>query len=132
MLLIDANIFLAYENLDDANHAQAVGLWREIEIGKYGFYFTTNYILNEVVGVTFRKFGKEKAVKIGEDILGSTSIFFIDAPMQTEAWKMFIKTSLRLNFVDCTHLIALQYANTSMMATFDQEFQKVNGITTVH
>ncbi len=69
MLFIDANVFLAYYNVRDVNHTRAVRLWGKLESGKYGDYFTSDYVFNEVVGVTFRKFGKESAVVLGKHIL---------------------------------------------------------------
>lgn len=125
MLLVDANIFLAYENKDDVHHARATDLLNKIQGGMYGPWFITDYLFNEVVGVTFRKFGKERAVAIGEGLLKSAIILFIDEHQLQDAWKFFAGTTTRLNVVDCTNLIALKIANTNTIATLDEEFKKV-------
>ncbi len=131
MLLIDANIFLASENIDDVHHQRAVELWKDIEEGKFGDYFVTDYIFNEVVGVTFRKFGKERATQIGEDILRSTILFTLDDAMLKEAWALFTKTDLLLNLGDCTNITAMRIVGTATLATFDRGFGKVSGIIIV-
>ena len=128
MLFIDANVFIGYYNLRDVHHARAVGLWQEIENGKYGNYFTSDYVFNEVVGVTLRKFGKEAALSLGETILRSVAIITVEKSMLIEAWKLFVNSELSLNLVDCTNMITMKFAGAFSIATFDQEFKKVKGI----
>ncbi|MDO8642723.1 MAG: PIN domain-containing protein [Candidatus Woesearchaeota archaeon] len=128
MILIDANVFLAYENKDDVHHTKACGLLNKIQGGTYGSWFITDYIFNEVVGVTLRKFGKERAVTIGEGLLKSVVLLNIDEHLLQEAWKIFTKTDLGLNLVDCTNLVALTVTNTDTIATFDEEFKKVSRV----
>ncbi len=131
MLLIDANIILAYSNLDDVHHQRATKLWSEIETGKYGKYFTTEYIFNEVVGVTFRKFGKEKAIELGEELSKSVFLLNPDPTQRDQAWKLFKEQNNGLNFVDCTNLAAMYFVDSTEIATFDKEFQKIKGIIVV-
>lgn len=131
MLLIDANLFLARDNTRDVHHLRAIELWEEIERGDYDSPFTTDYVFNEVVGVTFRKLGKERAIKLGEHLLKSIPTITIDGPMLRDAWNFFTQTELNLNVVDCTHLVAMKLANTISIATFDREFQKIKGITVI-
>ncbi len=128
VILIDANVFLAYENKDDVHHTNACGLLNKIQGGTYGSWFITDYIFNEVVGVTLRKFGKERAVTIGEGLLKSVALLNIDEHLLREAWKIFIKTNTTLNLVDCTNLVALTVANTKAIATFDKEFKTVANV----
>ena len=128
MLFIDANLFLAHDNARDVHHTRAVELWQEMEAGAHGLLFTTDYILNEVAGGTFWKFGKERAVKIGKQIFEGVSILTIDEHMLQEAWKIFVKTDSGLNLVDCTNLVALTVANTDTIATFDQGFKNFTNV----
>src|SRR3989344_3980566 len=78
VVLVDANIFLAYENIRDTHHTRALELFQKIQIGIYGTWFITDYIFNEVVGVTFRKFGKERAIAVGESMLKSMILLNIE------------------------------------------------------
>ena len=125
MILIDANVFLAHDNTKDVHHKQAVRLWQEIETGVHGAAFTTDYVLNEVAGVTFRKRGKEHTVKIGKQILTTMAILNIDERLLHEAWKLFTETKTGLNLVDCTNIVALRITNTNSIAMFDEGFKKV-------
>ena len=131
MILIDANIFLAYDNLNDVNHTRALKILKEIESGKFGDFFTSDYIFNEVVGVTFRKKGKDRAVLLGEQILKSFLIINIDDHLLKEAWKIFSKTKLNLNLVDCTHLAAMKIIYVELIATLDKEFMNVPEIQVI-
>lgn len=131
MLFIDTNIFLALDNIRDVHHNKAVELWKEIEAGKYGNYFTTDYVFNEVMGVTYRKFGKERAVLLGESILRSILIFNVDEHMLAAAWKIFSTIKWRLNMTDCTHIAVMEATSVLAIATFDKEFTKVKEINII-
>ncbi len=131
MIFIDANIFLAYDNLGDVNHKRALKIWEEIEEGKWGDYFISDYVFNEIVGVTFRKKGKERAILLGEQVLKSVLIINIDDHLLKEAWKIFSANKLNLNLVDCTNLMAMKIAGAGFIATLDKEFIQVKGIEVI-
>ena len=131
MIFIDANIFLAYDNLSDANHKRALKVFEELESGKLGDYFTSDYVFNEIVGVTFRKKGKERAVLLGEQVLKSVLMINIDDHLLKEAWKIFSATKLNLNLVDCTNLVAMKIADAEFIATLDKEFIQVKGVVVI-
>ncbi|MEK6905118.1 MAG: PIN domain-containing protein [Nanoarchaeota archaeon] len=131
MIFIDANIFLAYDNLSDANHKKASKIWGEVESGKFGDYFISDYVFNEIVGVTFRKKGKERAILLGEQVLKSVLIINIDDHLLKEAWKIFSATKLNLNLVDCTNLVAMKIAGAEFIATLDKEFIQVKGVEVI-
>lgn len=131
MILIDANIFLSYDNTKDTHHQKAVAVLTKIKSGVYGRPFITDYLFNEVVGVTYRKKGKERGVFIGEKLKKSFLIINIDDHLLRNAWILFRTTTLHLNLVDCTNLVAIHLARAKHIATFDREFQKIKEITTV-
>ncbi|MBI4016449.1 MAG: type II toxin-antitoxin system VapC family toxin [Candidatus Aenigmarchaeota archaeon] len=124
MIFIDANIFLAYDNINDVHHQRALKLWQKIEDGKYGEYFTSDYVLNEIIGVTLRKLGKERAVILGTHIFNSMLVLNIDDHILRKSFRMFSQTELSLSLVDCTNLAVLDMVGAGMLATFDKEFEK--------
>lgn len=132
MILIDASAFLAYYNTRDLHHSKSVELFENLQDGKYGKYFTSDYIFNEVVGVTLRKQGKEAAKALGATILRSMSIVNVDEHLLGKAWRLFCKTGLNLGLVDCTSLVVMDLANSGKIATFDKEFSKVKEIEVVN
>ena len=131
MRFIDANVFIGLQNQDDVFHAKARELMAAIETGRYGEAFTSDYVFNEVVGVTNRKQGKYASLKIGDLIRNSTFLLNINGHQLDEAWKIFTKTKLPLSLVDCTNLVALKLANTTFIATFDKQFEKIKGVEVV-
>ncbi|HIH39750.1 TPA: type II toxin-antitoxin system VapC family toxin [Candidatus Woesearchaeota archaeon] len=131
MIFLDANIFLAHDNINDVHHEKALLLWKRIESGEFEQYFTSDYVINEVVGVTLRKFGKDRAIAIGKQILNAMNILNIDEHMLIEAWGIFTETKLALNLVDCTNIIAARIADAKFIATFDKEFKKSEGISII-
>src|SRR3989344_3628179 len=110
MIFIDANVFLAYDNVDDSHHVRAAQILQEIESGAYGQQFTSDYVFNEVVGVALRKLGKERAVILGEQILKSTFILNIDNQVLSASWRMFARTAYKLSLVDCTNVMVAKIA----------------------
>lgn len=131
MIFVDANIFLAYDNTKDAHHQKAFKILLEIGQGLHGRPFTSDYVLNEVVGVTFRKKGKERAVFIGEQIMKSFLIINNDDHILKEAWELFRRTESNLNLVDCTNVIVTHLAKAGKIATFDEEFNKIKSIEVI-
>jgi len=128
MIFIDASAFIAHDNKDDVHHAAAAKLWQELESGKHGQLFTSDYVFNEVVGVTFRKLGRGRAIVLGQQILKSVFVINIDEHILAEAWKIFSKTELNFGLVDCTTLVVMELASSKAIATFDKEFGKVVGL----
>ncbi len=132
MIFIDANVFLAYDNKDDVHHNLAHQLFQEIEQGKYGHYFTSDYVFNEVVGVTFRKLGKERASIVGKMIIDAISLVNIDDHLLKQAWNFFLENDSKLNLVDCTNIIICKITKAENIATFDKEFSKVKELKVVN
>ena len=131
MIFIDANIFLSYYNEDDVHHNKAIKIFKEIDEGKYGDSLTSDYVFNEVVGVTFRKKGKEKALKLGNKILNTIFMINIDINEIRTAWDFFNKNQLTFNLVDCTNISIMNKLEIKNIATFDKEFKKVKKIKVI-
>ena len=131
MILVDANFFIAHNNIQDIHHEKAKGLLSDILMSKYGHYFTTDYILNEVVGITFRKLGKDHAVLLGDQIINTVFILNIDDHILKDSWNFFSQTKLNFNLVDCTNIIAMKVTNTKHIATFDKEFKKLSTVEVI-
>jgi len=128
MILLDANVFIAFENKEDVHHQRAQEIFEGIDAGKLGKAFTTDYVFNEVIGVIYRKRGKERATAFGDYMRASVCIFVVDEHILSESWDFFKKTKLTLNFVDCTIVTVAGITNAISIATFDKEFSKVENI----
>ena len=131
MILIDANIILSYENTRDSNHNRAIEIMNQIVSKKYGEPLITDYIFNEVIGVTNRKFGHKRAVHIGSHILNSFMLVCIDPKQLSGSWEVFSSTRTPLNLVDCTNVIIAQSLKNKHIATFDKEFLKIRELNII-
>jgi len=131
MIFIDANIFLAYANENDVHHGKALQIFNAIESGVYGPPFTSDYVFNEVVGVTFRKQGKKEAIILGNHILNTIFMLHMDEHLLKEAWKLFATTNFTFNLVDCSNLVLMNLAKAESIVTFDKEFSKIGTINVI-
>jgi predicted nucleic acid-binding protein len=130
MIFIDANIFLAYANASDAHHKRAARLLGEFEENDAAC-FTSDYVFNEVIGVTGRKQGKNEAIALGNHLFKSVFVLNIDDHVLQKAWALYYKTKLGLNLVDCTNVVAAQLAGATGIATFDKEFKNIPGLKVI-
>src|SRR3989344_9451196 len=125
MIFVDANIFIAHQNKEDVHHKRALEIMKDIENQSYGPAFISDYVFNEVVGITCRKKGKSDAVLAGEKMKRSMSIFNIDEHVLENAWNFFQETAFNFNLVDCTNINIVRTMEVEYIATFDKEFLKM-------
>ncbi len=130
MILIDANILIAFDNTSDVHHKRAMEIMEHVQKGDYGQAFITDYVFNEIIGVTFRKIGKERSVFLGKNILHTFIILNIDDYLLKQSWDLFSASKTKLNLVDCTNVIVTRLLD-SQIATFDKEFLKVKDLVVV-
>lgn len=130
MILIDANIFIAYYNLKDLHHNSAVNLFENLENDNQKL-ITTDYVFNEVVGVTLRKMGKDHAIILGEKIMKSMIILEIDEHLLKQAWNIFRETYLKLSLVDCANIAVMKLIQTHKIASFDKEYKLLPNIQVI-
>ena len=123
-ILLDTSYFLALLNESDVHHDEAKSVAVMIDSEKYGVVFTTDHILDEVISVTLRKFGKEKAIYAGRYVLNKTNTIISDEHLIVASWKLFEKTRLNLSFTDCSLIVVSKAFGMEQIATFDKEFKK--------
>ncbi len=128
MIFLDASLLLAFENENDVFHQQAVQLIQAIDEKTYGDPIMSDYVFNEIIGVTFRKKGKERAIALGNYIQNSVFMFNVHDHLLQEAWKLFASAKSNVNLVDCTTIIVSMLAGAEYLATFDKELGIVAGI----
>jgi predicted nucleic acid-binding protein len=129
-IIIDAGIFCAYGNQKDIHHKKAVRIMSEIAKNTYGVETTTDYIMDEVLGVISRKISREKAIEVGDEIWNSMPVTCIDDHLFVKAWFLF-KKSKNLSLTDCTILSLMKQCNIEYIATFDKAFKKIKRIKIV-
>lgn len=112
---------------DEKKFKDCLRLLEIIEKGKIRPY-TSNIIILEIIFVLIRiyKFPKKKVLDGIKKILNLRNFTLIETTNAKEAIKIF--KSHNVKFPDC--LIATQIPEGAKMVTYDQDFQKINGIFT--
>ena len=131
MIFIDACIFIALGNENDVHYERAIQILKEIESKKYGPPCTSDYVFNEIIGVTRRKKSKEESISLGEHVRDSTFIITTSNTLLESAWDFFKESEHQFSLVDCTIIKTLEYGKIEFLATFDKEFLKLRTIKVV-
>ena len=131
-VLLDASFIIAVDNERDIHHDKTQILWNKIAIGEYGQYFISDYIFDEVAGVSLRKTYKEKTISLCDRMIHDIPMINIDAHIFKESWKLFKETKTNLSFTDCTNIIILKLMNSKNIATFDKAFKEIKDINVIN
>ena len=120
-IFIDSNIFIAYANNRDNSNARARQIMEDIESGRIGPAFTSDYVFSEVVTVTqIRTKNKSAAKEIGKIILeGEITTLKINTRIFSIAWEMFNKDrKIRMSFTDFSNLALMKQLDIQLMPLF--------------
>ncbi len=123
---MDASFFLALYNETDVHHERALLIVQRIENDEFGGILTSNDVFDEVISVSLRKFGKEKAKVCGKNILESVSIIHGDMHLFQRGWKIFHRSKQDFSFTDCMILALMDLGEIKHLATFDRAFEGEN------
>ena len=97
-----------------------------INSNEFGQPITSDYVFDESVSVTLRKFGKENAQLLGKQILGSVFIVQCDRHLFDAAFEKFNSSKELFSFTDCTSQAIMELVQIKFIATFDKLFEKLN------
>lgn len=121
-VLLDASFLLARFNKRDVHHKRAL----EISHALSGYeQYMHEHVLDEVVGVIQRKFGKEHAIGTGTVLLQSRiNILLSEAGDMMDAWNHFIDEN-ELSYTDAHIASEMSTGAYEAVVTFDKEFEKL-------
>jgi predicted nucleic acid-binding protein len=133
MILLDTSFLVAYFNLRDYNHQKAVKAIHDVVRKKFGTPYMTDYIFSETVTVALIKMKDlDRVTRIGNYMLKALETIRIEEDVFLDAWSLFrSQRGTRLGFTDCTTIAAMRYHKIGNIATFDEDFTKIDGITCV-
>jgi predicted nucleic acid-binding protein len=131
-IFLDTNLFVAFANRKDRDHARAVQLFERVRKGEFGQPYTSDYIFDEALTVTLVRTGKvANAIKIGKLILGAkeeaipvlAKVLRVDEHLFSESWRNFERGKLRdLSFTDQTILSLMKEHSLDYLLSFDKGF----------
>ncbi|MEM2123351.1 MAG: PIN domain-containing protein [Candidatus Bathyarchaeia archaeon] len=129
---IDSNIFIAFANERDRDHARSVGLIDRLRRGEFGQPYSSDYVFDEAVTAALIRTGRlDAAVKVGKIILGSKEesipslvrLIRVDERTFAEAWAVFKTGRFEgLSFTDHTILAQLREFKIDFLISFDKGF----------
>ena len=125
VIILDSSYLIALYNEADVHHKKAIDLWSKIKINENS-YFISDHIFDEIIAVTLRKAGKEKANNIGQHLIESINIINVTSQIFQETWRIFKETKSNSSFTDCTNLALLKLIGSNKIATFDKSFKEIN------
>ncbi|MEE8167486.1 MAG: PIN domain-containing protein [Candidatus Hydrothermarchaeales archaeon] len=129
-VFIDSSVFVAYYNERDLHHKASVELIKKCVEGDFGELFTSDYVFDEAVTVTFVKTGLKKAVELGHYLLNSeVSLLEVDRDAFNTAWERF--KSVEMSFTDCTNIAVMRLHGIDKILTFDRGFKQVKEIKVI-
>ncbi|MEK9174545.1 MAG: PIN domain-containing protein [Patescibacteria group bacterium] len=127
-VFVDSNYFVAFFNVKDNLHQNAISWAKKLESGKITIIIS-NFIFLEVVTVLAQRVGKETSVRVGRYLSEDPKIkiIHIDTILQDDTWHIFRKIKDKnIGFVDCSILAVLQAEYMAELLTFDEtDFKKL-------
>jgi len=133
MIFLDSSLIVAYLNEADFNHAKALQIAKHIGDDTFGPSVITDYIFDEVVTVMLVKTKDITRVQnIGQKLLAANLVLRIDEELFNSAWRIFTQQKKPVfSFTDCTSLAACKANGISNIATFDEDFKKLDEFNTI-
>jgi predicted nucleic acid-binding protein len=133
MIFLDSSLIVAYLNEADQNHAKALQVVKHISDDEYGTSVITDFIFDEVVTIMLVKTKDVSHVTdVGQEFLADSLVLRIDEGLFNSAWKIFTQQRKPVfSFTDCTSLAACKANGISNIATFDEDFKKLNEFNTI-
>ena len=133
MIILDSSFLISFENELDINHQKALKLMEKISNNTFGQAVITDYIFGEIVTITsIKSKNHTKALFLGDKLIESMQIFSTTKEVFNLAWDIFKKQSnTQLSFTDCSILSLMRNEEVSNIATFDKDFEKIEGISVI-
>ncbi|MAE49609.1 hypothetical protein CMI48_02155 [Candidatus Pacearchaeota archaeon] len=132
MIFLDSSFLIGYKIENDHHHERALKIMKDISSGTYGEAVFSDYVFDETLTVVF---GKSKilqeAVSLGDQLLSSALLLRVDESVFQETFDLFREQKTKLSFTDCSIVALMRSHGVKRVATFDEEFQKVEGIEVV-
>jgi predicted nucleic acid-binding protein len=131
LVLIDTWGWLALGQRLDSHHRKINALYKELRSGGARIY-TTDYVLDEVMTLLFRRESFEEAVRFMEGIFraveaGQLIVERITSDRFTSAWRLRkrLQDKPKVSFTDLTSMIVMKEREIKDVLTEDEHFIQV-------
>src|SRR5712691_4608909 len=121
-VFIDTSAFFAVLDADDANHAAAGRIWKDL-IEQREALVCSNYILIESFGLLLRRLGLESARVFQTDVVGVLEVRWVDEPLHAAGVSAMLTAGRRqLSLVDCVSFELMRRLGLTAAFAFDPDF----------
>ena len=133
MIVLDSSFLIAYHNTRDVHHAAAARTMIQLIGGKWGQALLLEYVFLETVTVLRMRLDVKVAARVGTTLLNAREIDFVPcSEIFSDAFDTFRRDrSHNLSFVDAAIVCVARLHSPGFVATFDEDFRSLQGITIV-
>ena len=133
MIVLDSSFLVAYHNSGDVHHAAASRLMKRLLDGEWGGAILLEYVFLEVVTVLRLRVDSPTAVRVAETLLRAREVEFVPcSDLFLESFETFrAETRTELSFADAAIVVAARQHPPGFVATFDTDFQGLEGVAVV-
>lgn len=133
MIVLDSSFLVAYYNTRDVHHGAAARTMVQLIGGKWGQGLLLEYVFLETVTVLRARRDVKVATTVGNILLQASEIDFVPcSDIFVDAFDVFRRDrSHDLSFVDAAIVTVSRQHSPGFVATFDEDFTGLRGITVV-
>ncbi len=127
LFFLDASYVVAVEVDTDQRHEIAVEHWRRTRSNSANKLVTTSFVFDEIVTFLNSRRRHSRAVEIGNRLLNSPSVHFIDVdrPLLDEGWAYFQQHDDKgYSLTDCISFVLMKRLGITTALTFDHHFRQ--------
>jgi predicted nucleic acid-binding protein len=133
MVVLDSSFLIAYHNRRDIHHAAAADVMDRLVAGTWGQALLLEYVFLEVLTVLLARRGLDVASSVGNVLLHARDVEFVPcSDIFLAALETFrAQRTAALSFTDAAIVTVARRAAGGVVATFDDDFRRVDGITAI-
>jgi len=121
---VDTSGLLAVLDRDDAGHARASRVWRQLLEADEPL-LTSSHVLVELYALTQRSLGMEAVRSLATDFAPLLDVVWVDESIHEAALSALLVAGSRgLSLVDCTSFEVMRRTATSRVFTLDTDFAR--------
>ena len=133
MVVLDSSFLIAFHNRNDVHHPAAAEGMEELLAGTWGQALLLEYVFLEVVTVLLVRRGHQTAARVGTLLLEASEVEFVPcSEFFLGSFDTFrTQRGGRLSFADAAIVTAARRFDVSRIATFDRDFEGLDGVAVV-
>ena len=133
MIVLDSSFLIAFHNRRDVHHAAAASAMADLRRGDFGRPLLIEYVFLEVVTVLLARRGHRAALEVADILMDAEEVEFLPcSDIFAAALREFrTRATARLSFVDAAIVAAAFRHEAEFVATFDEGFRGIEGLTPI-